>query len=184
MYGEDIDLSVRIKRQDGKLSICRIPGSSTLRAKVQKSKFQLHQTFYQSMSIYVGKHYTGWYGGAFRVLIRLAIWLTAGISFIKHNVLGNFLLIMDFALTFGIQTALKKPGQYFILIIRITMITWLLNCIRWAPLLPGYFSLVFGHYDLNWKPRRQWTGLFLVLHAFSSFILSSLLNGGAAGFSS
>ena len=162
MYGEDIDLSVRIKKAGWK--VVYLPDTRIIHFKGESSKkasFNYIKHFYQSMSIYVGKHYTGWYGGAFRVLIRLAIWLTAGISFIKHNVLGNFLLIMDFALTFGIQTGLKKtwavfyfdnPDYYDNLASQLhtlgTSFTWV------------FFLWFFGHYDLNWKPRRQWTGLF------------------------
>ncbi|HMT00092.1 MAG TPA: glycosyltransferase [Saprospiraceae bacterium] len=162
MYGEDIDLSVRIKKAGWK--VVYLPDTRIIHFKGESSKkasFNYIKHFYQSMSIYVGKHYTGWYGGAFRLLIRLAIWLTAGISFIKHNVLGNFLLILDFALTFAIQSALKKswavfyfddPDYYDNLASQLhtlgTSFTWI------------FFLWFFGHYDLNWKPRRQWTGLF------------------------
>lgn len=161
MYGEDIDLSVRIKKAGWK--VIYLPATRIIHFKGESSKkasFNYIKHFYQSMSIYVGKHYKGWYGGAFRLLIRLAIWLTAGVSFVKHHVVGNFLIILDFALTFAIQSGLKKawavfyfdnPDYYANLASQLhtlgTTFTWI------------FCLWFFGHYDLNWKPRRQRTGL-------------------------
>ena len=48
MYGEDIDLSIRIKKRGGKWCIFLLPESSISKGKFQESKLQLHPPFFIS----------------------------------------------------------------------------------------------------------------------------------------
>jgi GT2 family glycosyltransferase len=81
MYGEDIDLSYRI-RQAGwqnwyfaESNIIHFKGEST-----KKGSLNYVRMFYQAMSLFVQKHYSS--GGAllYRWLIEAAIWGRAGVS--------------------------------------------------------------------------------------------------------
>lgn len=78
MYGEDIDLSYRIK-QDGfsnyyfaETSIIHFKGESTKAGDLNYVK-----NFYGAMSIFVKKHYSGGKYRMFRIFIEAAIWLRA-----------------------------------------------------------------------------------------------------------
>ena len=81
MYGEDIDLSYRIKEAGyknyyfGESCIIHFKGEST-----KKNSIGYVKTFYNAMNIFVKKHYSG--GGAiiFSFFFQMAIWLRAGLS--------------------------------------------------------------------------------------------------------
>lgn len=78
MYGEDIDLSYRIKKAGfanyylAGTSILHFKGESTRKASVQYV-----QLFYNAMSIFVRKYYKGVYAGIFQVLLQCGIWMHA-----------------------------------------------------------------------------------------------------------
>ena len=163
MYGEDIDLSIRIKKAGWQ--VVYFPSTRIIHFKGESSKkasFNYILHFYQSMSIFVGKHYTGWKGAAFKFLIRLAILITAIISYLKHNIADHLYKLMDLLLLIAVQTGLKKiwavnyfhnPDYYANLA---SLIHTAGTSLLWV-----FFLWFFGHYDHHWKPRRQWAGIFL-----------------------
>lgn len=175
MYGEDIDLSVRMHGASWK--VVYFPQTRIIHFKGESSKkasFNYILHFYQSMSIYVGKHYKGWYGWLMRSFIRFAILFTAIISFVRHNLLDKLRIFADAFLLMAVQTVLKKlwaiyyfnnPDYYsnFPSVIHTigTSATWV------------FFLWFFGHYDKHWKPGRQWTGI--VFATLAILIIYSLL---------
>lgn len=86
MYGEDIDLSCRIRKAGYKnyyypgTFITHYKGGSTRKGSLAQIK-----SFYGAMSVFVDKYYTGGAKGFFRIFIKAGIWLFAGLS-----VIGNF----------------------------------------------------------------------------------------------
>lgn len=78
MYGEDIDLSYRIKKKGyhnyylAETAIIHFKGESTRRASVSYIRH-----FYNAMSIFVRKHYRGWTAELFVVLLHAGILLHA-----------------------------------------------------------------------------------------------------------
>lgn len=81
MYGEDIDLSYRIQKPGYKnyyfseTTIIHFKGEST-----SKTSLRYVKMFYEAMSIFVKKHYSGSSGYLFASLLQVAIWLRAGVS--------------------------------------------------------------------------------------------------------
>ncbi|MBK8701440.1 MAG: glycosyltransferase [Saprospiraceae bacterium] len=190
MYGEDIDLSHKISQSGDRVvyfpltRIIHFKGESS-----KKASFNYVINFYQSMSIYVGKHYHGIRGLVLKIMIRLAIFFTAMLSFFKHNLLGNLHLFIDFLLLTGMQSALKKAwaNWYF------HDPTYYQNSASLIHTLGSTFILVFslwffGQYDKNWRSRRQLAGIavgtvvILVIYALLPAALRSsrmLILGGA-----
>lgn len=82
MYGEDVDLSYRLQKAGYKNmylatgSIIHFKGEST------QKDFKYVQLFYRAMSLFVKKHYRqqSWW---MALLLQLAIWCRAGLSFFK-----------------------------------------------------------------------------------------------------
>lgn len=78
MYGEDIDLSYRIRQagfENHYLSgppIIHFKGEST-----RRDSLKYVQLFYGAMAIFARKHYGSWRAGIFTACIHMAIWLRA-----------------------------------------------------------------------------------------------------------
>lgn len=106
MYGEDIDLSFRIKKAGFKnfyfseSSIIHFKGEST-----KKGSLNYVKMFYQAMNIFVKKHYANSIG--FTFLIRLAIFIRGSIAAISG------VLRRAASATAGLKTKSgeKLPGQ-------------------------------------------------------------------------
>lgn len=89
MYGEDVDLSYRIQKAGYKnyyfpeSSIIHFKGEST-----KKGTMNYVRMFYNAMSIFVRKHYSGRRAGVFNFLIHITIWiralLTTAANFIRN----------------------------------------------------------------------------------------------------
>lgn len=85
MYGEDIDLSYRIQKSGYKnyyfseSTIIHFKGEST-----HKGSLKYVKMFYQAMSIFVKKHYTGRSAQLFTHFLQAAIWFRAGASVISQ----------------------------------------------------------------------------------------------------
>lgn len=85
MYGEDIDLSYRIKKAGYRIlyfadtTIIHYKGEST-----KKSSVNYVKTFYKAMIIYVKKHYSGGAASFFVLLLSVSIYLRAGISLLRR----------------------------------------------------------------------------------------------------
>jgi len=103
MYGEDVDLSYRViqTREDehhrpyqnyyvSTTSILHFKGESTA-----KGTLNYVRMFYLAMSQFVQKHYSSSRAGLFNVLIRLAIWLRAGLSVCKQFIKQSGLPLFD-----------------------------------------------------------------------------------------
>jgi len=81
MYGEDIDLSYRIRQAGKKLHylanppIIHFKGEST-----KKASLQYLRLFYKAMGQFVRKHYSGYASGWFTALVEVSIWFRASIA--------------------------------------------------------------------------------------------------------
>jgi GT2 family glycosyltransferase len=109
MYGEDIDLSYRI-RQAGYLNyyfpdtqIIHYKGEST-----KKGSLNYVRTFYQAMIIFTRKHFSGKKAGLFVRMLQAAIWLRAGITLAKNLWDRLWLPALDAALLYGGLVFLKN----------------------------------------------------------------------------
>jgi GT2 family glycosyltransferase len=108
MYGEDIDLSWRIIQGGYKnhyladTRIIHYKGEST-----KKGSLNYVYVFYQAMEIFANKHFGGSYARWFHSMIKVAIWLRAGISFAKRIVQKSAMPVMDIGLTLSIWWLLK-----------------------------------------------------------------------------
>lgn len=87
MYGEDVDLSYRIKKAGYKIyyfaesSIIHFKGESS-----RKGSLNYIKMFYAAMSIFVRKHYSSGKAGFFNLLLHVGIWIRALLTAI-----GNFI---------------------------------------------------------------------------------------------
>lgn len=99
MYGEDVDLSYRIQKSGFKnfyfpeSSIIHFKGEST-----RKGSMNYVRMFYNAMSIFVKKHYSGSRAGIFNALIHTGIWLRAIFSAIGNFIRRIGLPLIDAAL--------------------------------------------------------------------------------------
>ena len=102
MYGEDIDLSYRIQQAGYKnyyfsgSSIIHFKGEST-----RKGSLNYVRMFYQAMSIFVSKHYTGGKAKLFRFFIQLAILLRAAVSAVVSFIVKIGLPLFDALIIFS-----------------------------------------------------------------------------------
>ena len=96
MYGEDIDLSYRVIKAGYKnyffadTSIIHYKGEST-----KKGSLNYVFMFYNAMVIFAKKHFSNKKVALFSILIRLAVWLRAGLSVAKRIVKSSFLPVLD-----------------------------------------------------------------------------------------
>lgn len=85
MYGEDIDLSYRIK--DAGYDIVYYPETTIIHFKgesTKKGSLNYVRVFYQAMIIFANKHYAGKGAGIFSLFLRLAILARASLSMVKR----------------------------------------------------------------------------------------------------
>lgn len=96
MYGEDIDLSIRILQggwENHHLSTCPIvhfKGEST-----KKGSLSYVRVFHDAMRIFSEKHFAGGQALAMRWMIRLGIQVRAVVAFLRGQVLSRGLGILD-----------------------------------------------------------------------------------------
>ncbi len=101
MYGEDIDLSYRVQQAGyknyylGKQSIIHFKGESTKRGSLNYVRM-----FYNAMSIFVKKHYSGSKATFFSSVIHIAIWFRAFVSLVQNIVNKSGLLLFDAMVVF------------------------------------------------------------------------------------
>ncbi len=101
MYGEDIDLSYRIT-QGGynnyyfpEAKIIHYKGEST-----KKASLNYVYTFYNAMAIFASKHLDGKQSRLYSIIIKLAIWLRAGVGFVSRIFSPIALFLVDFVLIY------------------------------------------------------------------------------------
>ena len=104
MYGEDIDLSYRIKKAGYKnyyfpeTQIIHYKGEST-----KRSSLNYVIIFYKAMAIFSKKHFSGSNAFWFNALIHLAIFLKAGMALLTRFLKAFTVPILDFSIiTFGL----------------------------------------------------------------------------------
>ncbi len=101
MYGEDIDLSYRIIKAGyknyyfPKTTIIHYKGEST-----KKGSLNYIRIFYQAMSIYAKKHFSGKKLRLYIFFIQFAIYFRAGISMLKRIIQQILLPVLDFSLIY------------------------------------------------------------------------------------
>jgi GT2 family glycosyltransferase len=109
MYGEDVDLSYRITQAGyknyyyPKTTIIHYKGEST-----KKSSVNYVFVFYKAMAIFAEKHFTKEQAGLFGMLIRMAIWLRAGVALCYRFWLKFSLPLLDFVMLFVSMFLLKN----------------------------------------------------------------------------
>lgn len=87
MYGEDIDLSYRIKKAGWK--IIYNPSTKAIHYKGEsskKSEFSIIARFYSTMLIFVRKHFEGRYSFLLRILLTAGIYVRATMAFLWQTV--------------------------------------------------------------------------------------------------
>lgn len=155
MYGEDVDLSYRIQQAGyknyyyGGSSIIHFKGEST-----RKGSLNYVRMFYQAMSIFVTKHYSGGQAMLFRMFIQVAIFLRAALSAVMNFIVRIGLPLFDALIIFG---SFSLVNSLWINYVRHgdAFVPQLVNIS-----LPG-FTLVFliaatlaGIYDNKYKPAK------------------------------
>ena len=96
MYGEDIDLSFRLQKSGYKnyyfseTTIIHFKGEST-----QKGSLNYVRMFYQAMSVFVMRHYTGTLSRFFAFFIQIAIWFRAAVSGMVRLILKIGMPLLD-----------------------------------------------------------------------------------------
>ena len=115
MYGEDIDLSYRI-RQSGHTNyyladapIIHFKGEST-----KKGSLNYVQMFYNAMKIFAGKHFSGNNRGIFVALINLSIYLRAGIAVLTRIFNRWGVVLLDIILIFFSMLLVKEYWEYYV----------------------------------------------------------------------
>lgn len=173
MYGEDIDYSWRIKLagwHNWYLPSARIihyKGEST-----RKGSMNYVYTFYNAMSIFVQRYFTGSNARLFRILLHTAIWFRASLSWIKRIAKCLIVPLADFAIAYGGWMLIKYiweptkgmghnyyPPEYSIIIVPIYIL--ILLCSSW----------LHGGYDkpvrINRIVRGVGMGMVLLLAFYS-----------------
>lgn len=173
MYGEDIDYSWRIHLAGFKnyyfplTHIIHYKGEST-----KRGSMNYVYTFYNAMSIFVGRYFSGSNARVFNALLRTAIWLRASLAWAKR--IGGRLAVplLDFGVAYGGFLVIKRlwaelwannidyyPPEYTYLVMPLYVL--ILMCSSWLA----------GGYD---KPLRPWKivkgmgiGLLLLLSFYS-----------------
>ena len=175
MYGEDIDYSWRIKLAGWKnyylptTHIIHYKGEST-----KKGSMNYVYTFYNAMSIFVKKYFTGHGARLFSGLLHAAIWLRAALAWAKRALQRVAVPAADFMLSYGGFLLFKHiwenfkgvgpdyyPAEYTTLVIPLYIL--ILMCSSW----------LHGGYDRPVRTGRIVRGIttgLLMLLAFYSLL--------------
>ncbi len=174
MYGEDIDLSYRVQQAGyknyyfGKQTIIHFKGESTKRGSLNYVKM-----FYNAMSIFVKKHYSGSKATFFSSVINVAIWFRAIVSLFQHILNKSGLLLFDALVVFF---SMYFTNEFWIHVLRngktfdgpLTQYS--------IPIFTGVFilgALLSGIYDSLYKPLKALAAsasAVVVLLAFYSLL--------------
>ncbi len=160
MYGEDIDFSWRIKLAGYKnyylpsARIIHYKGEST-----KKGSMNYVYTFYNAMSIFSKKYFRG--GGArfYNLLIHLAIWARAGLSFMSRVLRRLWLPLLDFLLIYGGFVVIKNlwAASHFDIHYYPEVYTWLV--LPFYALVLMFGSWLLGGYTKPVRPTRIVSGM-------------------------
>jgi GT2 family glycosyltransferase len=155
MYGEDIDLSYRVKQLGYEnyyfsgSSIIHFKGEST-----KKGSLNYVRMFYQAMSIFVQKHYSSGRATFFAFFIQLAIWMRAALAAMGGVLVKLGFPIIDATLIVAAFYWVKwywvnytANGQYFVeSMVNITLVGFSLLFLGTATLA--------GIYDKKYHPIK------------------------------
>jgi GT2 family glycosyltransferase len=162
MYGEDIDLSYKIK-QAGFANVY-FPDTTVIHYKgesTKKGSMNYVRMFYQAMIIFAKKHFKGSQKGAFVLLIHVAIYLRAFIAFIARIIgvvrvplIDSLILLASLFITKlvwikNVKTSTHYSNQLLIGFFVAYILTWVLSV---------YFN---GGYDKPYKSARVLRGMFM-----------------------
>ena len=173
MYGEDIDYSWRIRLAGWKnyylpeTSIIHYKGEST-----KKGSMNYVYTFYNAMSIFVRKYFSGSGAWLFNTLLHIAIWLRAAAAWLRRIASKVAVPLLDFSIAYGGWILLKHlweiyrstgtdyyPPEYTLLVIPLYI------------LILMFSSWIGGGYDrpvhLGRIVRSMAIGLLLLLAFYS-----------------
>lgn len=175
MYGEDIDYSWRIRLAGWKnyyfpqTHIIHYKGEST-----KKGSMNYVYTFYNAMSIFVQRYFSGGNARLFNALLHTAIWLRATVSWVKRIVGRLAVPVVDFAVAYGGFVLLKQlwatqwannidyyPAEYTWVVIPLYILVLMMS------------SWLAGGYDKPVRPIRIVKGMgvgLLLLLAFYSLL--------------
>lgn len=157
MYGEDIDLSYRIK-QNGfdnyyfpETSIIHYKGEST-----KKSSINYVFVFYKAMIIFAKKHYSTKHAKLFSLFINLAIYLRASIALLARFLRKSILPIVDFFSITSVLFATSKLWEMAHIKFPFEIISksFLFYTITW--MISTYFS---GGYENPKKSKKYFIGM-------------------------
>ena len=175
MYGEDIDFSWRIHLAGWKnyyfplTHIIHYKGEST-----KKGSMNYVYTFYNAMSIFVRKYFTGGNARLFNALLQMAIWLRAGVSWVKRVAARLAVPVADFALAYGGWVLLKQLwATYWAENTAYYPTEYTLVAIPFYILLLMVSSWLAGGYDRPLRPLRVFKGMgagLVMLLAFYSLL--------------
>lgn len=176
MYGEDIDLSYRIKQAGFKnyyfaeTSIIHFKGEST-----KKGSLNYIKVFYKAMIIFANKHVTGTRGKILKLLLNIAIYIRAFLAIVQKVSTPFALPLLDALSMTGIlyllhllwENVIKRdeqvifPETFFYINIPMYVAIWLL--LMWF----------FGVYNKTTKWRHLFVGLtagtFVIAIAYAFF---------------
>ena len=175
MYGEDIDLSYRLRQ--GGWQNYYYPGTRIIHYKGESTKrtsVNYVFVFYRAMVIFARKHFAPQRAGTFSVLINGAIWLRAGAAVVQRLLVraapalldaGLIYVGMYFLKTYWEQNHKYVPGpypeKYMLVAVPVYVAVWLLS---------AFFS---GAYDKPVRTARIVRGIFLgtvLISACSNFL--------------
>ncbi len=141
MYGEDIDLSYRIKLAGyenyyfSDTSIIHYKGEST-----KKGSLNYVFMFYNAMLIFAKKHFSNKKIAVFSLLIRLAVWFRAGLSLGKRIFKTLFLPLLDSIIfysgfyfikpiweSYNFNTEGYYPKEYMVYAVPVYVLFWILS---------------------------------------------------------
>ncbi|MGB7054725.1 MAG: glycosyltransferase, partial [bacterium] len=134
MYGEDIDLSYRIKKAGWK--IIYTPATKAIHYKgesTKKSEFSAITRFYSTMLIFIRKHFGGRYSLALRVLLTLGIYFRAVMAYVLQVLKSLAPPLMDIIVIFlSLLLAIRirfphYPLERFSIILPIYASVWIVS---------------------------------------------------------
>ena len=175
MYGEDIDLSYRLRRAGWQNYY--FPGTRILHYKGESTKrtsVNYVFVFYRAMVIFARKHFAPGRAGLFSLLINAAIWLRAGAAVAQQLAGRAAPFLLDGALIWGGMYFLKTywehnhkfapglyPPRYLLVAVPVYGLVWLASV---------YLS---GGYERPLKTSRVVRGIVLgtvLISALSNFL--------------
>jgi GT2 family glycosyltransferase len=138
MYGEDIDISYRIKKAGYKNFY--FPGTSIIHYKgesTKKTSVNYVFTFYRAMIVFAKKHFTSSHAATFSFLINLAIYFRAGAAVLNRIWKQIFFPLADSVILYAgiyfIQSWWSKnlsvvyPREFFLVAIPSYIFVWLIT---------------------------------------------------------